>query len=252
MDRRPRIGLTTRLELETSRFYLGRDYSEAIEAAGGVPVLIPLIPKPEYISQVVSELDGILLPGCNTDVDPHLYGEEPHHRLGTVIPAKDETDRLVIAEAERLNLPILAICYGMQALNVWRGGTLVQDIESQVAGSIKHEQGVPAHRNSHGLRIEKNGWLAQLDSTREALDAVRVNSSHHQAIKDVGRGLTATAYAPDGIVECIEDMNEGRFILGVQWHPELTTSHDAVSREIFARFVTRCAEGRENQSRAAA
>src|SRR4051812_35211079 len=104
MGKRPKIGITMRLELETRRFYLGRDYSEAIEAAGGVPIHIALIPKAEYISDVLDGLDGILLPGSNTDVDPHFYGEEPHHRLGTVIPEKDETDMLVLAEIERRNL----------------------------------------------------------------------------------------------------------------------------------------------------
>src|SRR5688572_21073344 len=129
MVKRPRIGITMRLEIETRRFYLGRDYSEAIVSAGGVPMHLALIPDAGYIEEALSTLDGILLPGSNTDVDPHYYGQEPHHKLGTVIPEKDETDRLVINEAERLNLPILAICYGMQAVNVARGGSLVQDIE---------------------------------------------------------------------------------------------------------------------------
>src|SRR2546421_3922052 len=106
MDRRPCIGIMMRLEIETRRFYIGRDYSESIEAAGGVPVHISLIAKADYISAVLSDLDGIVLPGSNTDVDPRLYGEEPHHRLGVVIPEKDDTDRLVIAQAERLDLPI--------------------------------------------------------------------------------------------------------------------------------------------------
>lgn len=109
-----------RLELETRRFYLGRDYSEAVEAAGGVPVHLPLIPKAEYVAEALDGVDGVLLPGSNTDVDPHFYGEEPHPALGTVVPEKDETDRLVLAESERRGLPLLAICYGMQALNVWR------------------------------------------------------------------------------------------------------------------------------------
>lgn len=121
MVRRPRIGITMRLELETERFYLGRDYSERVEAAGGVPVHLSLIPKKEYIAEVMSGLDGVLLPGSNTDVDPVYYGEEPHPGLRTVIPVKDETEMLVLADAERRKLPILAICYGMQALNVFRG-----------------------------------------------------------------------------------------------------------------------------------
>src|SRR5689334_17278226 len=126
MVERPRIGITMRLEIESRRFYLGRDYSEAVEAAGGIPVHLGLIPKREYISAALEGLDGILLPGSDTDVDPSFYGEEPHPKLKKVVPEKDNTDRLVLEEAERRGLPILAICYGMQALNVWRGGTLIQ------------------------------------------------------------------------------------------------------------------------------
>jgi len=240
MARRPRIGITMRLEMETRRFYLGRDYSEAVEAAGGVPVHLSLIPKEDYIAEAMSDLDGLLLPGSNTDVDPHFYGEEPHHKLGTVIPEKDETDRLCLAEAERRKMPVLAICYGMQALNVARGGTLVQDIESQVKGSLKHEQGIPHTRSSHGLKVAKGSILAGLDAVHNANGGVRVNSSHHQAICKVGKDLKATAWAKDGIVECVEDTRKGRFVVGVQWHPEVMSGHDAISREIFEAFVDQC------------
>src|SRR5204862_3987336 len=212
MAKRPRIGITMRLEIETRRFYLGRDYSEAVEAAGGVPVHLSLIPKTEYIAEAMADLDGLLLPGSNTDVDPHFYGEEPHHKLGTVIPEKDETDRLCLAEAERRRMPVLAICYGMQALKVARGGTLVQDIESQVKGSLKHEQGMPHTRSSHGLKVAKGSILAGLASVQSANGGVRVNSSHHQAIGKVGKDLKATAWAKDGIVECVEDTRKGRFV----------------------------------------
>lgn len=240
MGNRPRIGITMRLEMPTSRFYLGRDYSEAVEAAGGIPVHIGLIPKAGYIAELLSELDGVLLPGSNTDVDPHYYGQEPHHRLGTVIPEKDETDRLVLAEAERLNLPILGICFGMQALNVWRGGSLIQDIETQIKGSHKHEQGSPPHRNSHGLKIAKGSILSGLPAVKTAKGGVRVNSSHHQAVDKLGKYLRATAWALDGVIECIEDTRKDRFVLGVQWHPELTRGHDDISVEMFDLFVERC------------
>ena len=229
-----------RLELPTDRFYVGRDYAEAIEAAGGIPVHIALIPKADYISQIMDGLDGILLPGSNTDVDPHLYGEEPHPKLGPVIPVKDQTDLLVLEEVERRNLPLLAICFGMQVLNVYRGGTLVQDIESQTSEPLKHEQGVPSTRASHSITVAKEGHLAGLEAVRNSEAPIRVNSSHHQAVKELGRDLVATAWAKDGIIEAVEDTRTDRFAVGVQWHPELLTGHDEVSRELFRYFVGKC------------
>jgi len=236
MAKPPRIGLTMRLEDNTRRFYLGRDYSEAVEACGAIPVHIPLIPKPDYISSVLQELDGILLPGCDSDMDPAYYGEEPHPKLGRVVPEKDETDLLVLAEAERLNLAVLGICFGMQALNVSRGGSLIQDIEAQVPDCLKHQQQGPLARNSHGISIEDRSTLHELATSVEA----RVNSHHHQAVKQPGRDLKATAWAKDGVIECIEDTRDGKFAFGVQWHPELSWATDDISRKIFEVFVARC------------
>lgn len=142
-----------RLELETNRFYLGRDYSEALEAAGAIPVHIALIQKQDYIAEMLSNFDGILLPGSDSDVDPSYYGEDPHPKLGRVVPEKDETEFLVLAEAEKRGLPLLGICFGMQSLNVSRGGSLIQDVESQVENCIKHQQWVPNTRNLHNIRI---------------------------------------------------------------------------------------------------
>jgi len=238
MANRPRIGVTMRLELETRRFYLGRDYSEALEAAGAIPVHIALIPKADYIAEILTGLDGILLPGSDSDVDPEYYGEQPHPNLGRIVPEKDQTDLSVLAEAERLNLPVLGICFGMQSLNVSRGGSLVQDIALQIDDPIKHEQGIPRERNSHSIRIAPGTILESLagkGSTR-----VKVNSHHHQAIKAVGKDLTATAWTNDGVIECIEDIRENRFVLGVQWHPELSWHSDPLSKEIFDVFVGKC------------
>ena len=240
MQARPRIGLTMRLELETRRFYLGREYSEAIEASGGLPILIPLIPDKEYIAGVVEGLDGILLPGCDTDVDPSHYGEDPHPRLGVVIPEKDQTDLLVLAEAENRNLPVLAICYGIQVLNVSRGGTLIQDIESQVENCIKHQQGRPVARNSHSIRLDDESLLSALLDSEDVGPDVKVNSHHHQSIRKTGTNLRAIAWANDGVVEGIQDVRPDRFVLGVQWHPELSWSNDRISRAVFDTFVERC------------
>jgi putative glutamine amidotransferase len=226
-----------RLELETRRFYLGRDYSEALQGLGAVPTHLSLIPDREYISDCLKSFDGILLPGSDTDIDPHRFGEEPHPKLKKNIFEKDETDALVIEEAEKLGLPILAICYGMQALNVFRGGTLVQDIESQIENFLRHEQGIPLERNSHSIDIEENSRLLRLITTK---NTVRVNSHHHQAVKTLGKNLKATAWAKDGVVECIEDIRENCFVLGVQWHPELSWKTDELSRRIFETFIEEC------------
>lgn len=230
-----------RLELETGRFYLGRDYSEAVEASGGVPVHLGLIPKREYVRESLRFLDGILLPGSDTDVDPAHFGEEPHHRLKKVVPEKDETDLMVIEEAEKQGHPLLAICFGMQVLNVARGGTLYQDIESHIEGSIKHEQGIPLDRNSHAIDIEAGSIFAEFESVRGNGLSVKVNSHHHQAIRDVGRDLKAVAWAKDNVVEGIQDTRGDRFILGVQWHPELSWRSDPFSRDIFSQFIVRSA-----------
>lgn len=230
---RPRIGITMRLEFQTNRFYLGRDYSEAVEAAGGTPIHISLIPDPDYISSVIDDLDGVLLPGSDSDVDPLRYGSEPHQRLGTVQPIKDETDLLVLEKVEKRSLPLFAICFGMQVLNVSRGGTLVQDIGAQVPNAIKHEQGAPRDRPSHGITLASSSLVANLAGSDKAL----VNSHHHQAIEKVGRELVPTAWASDGLIEAVEDSRPERFVLGVQWHPEMGWKDDRFSQELFDWFV---------------
>jgi len=241
MQTRPRIGITMRIEHTTNRFYLGRDYSEAVEAAGGCPIHISLIPNADYIESVVAQLDGILLPGSDSDVDPLRYGHQPHPQLGTVQTIKDETDLLVIAAAERRGIPIFAICFGMQVLNVSRGGTLIQDINSQVPNAIKHEQGIPRDRPSHRVRLSEHTRLSQIAS---AVDAV-VNSHHHQAVKSLGANLVATAWTTDGVIEALEDPRADRFIVAVQWHPEIGWQNDLLSQRLFRAFVNEAMNARE-------
>jgi putative glutamine amidotransferase len=222
-----------RIELETERFYLARNYSEAVEAAGGLPVHIPLIPHPEFISGVMAEFDGLLLPGSDSDVDPVRYGQEPHPKLGHVHPEKDETDLLALAEAEKRAMPLFAICFGVQSLNVSRGGTLIQDIASHDPNAIKHEQGAPRNRHSHRVRLLEDSIVGQLAGSQ----SVPVNSHHHQAIETLGRELVASAWAADGIVEAVEDPRGDRFVVGVQWHPELGWERDSLSQGLFKRFI---------------
>ena len=244
---RPRIGITMRIELETDRFYLARYYSEAVEAAGGLPVLIPLIPNSDFVKGIVDSLDGLLLPGSDSDIDPQRYGREPHPRLGAVHPIKDETDLLALERVEEFGIPLLAICFGIQSLNVSRGGTLIQDIVSQHPDAIKHEQGAPRDRHSHRVRVLEDSTLGQL----AGMESAPVNSHHHQAIETLGRELVATAWAPDGIIEAVEDPRSGRFVLGVQWHPELGWEHDQFSQALFKQFVSEARKFAVNKNRRA-
>ena len=241
-QQRPRIGITMRIEHATNRFYLGRDYSEAVEAAGGAPIHISLIPNSDYIDSVVEGLDGILLPGSDTDVDPLRYGQQPHPELGTVQTIKDQTDLLVIEAVERRRIPLFAICFGMQILNVSRGGTLIQDIRSQVPDAIKHEQGIPRERPSHRIKLLEDTRLANIAG---ALDAA-VNSHHHQAIESVGADLVATAWTTDGVIEAMEDPRPDRFVVAVQWHPELGWHTDGFSQRLFQTFVKEAVIARES------
>jgi putative glutamine amidotransferase len=162
------------------------------------------------------------------------YGVEPHPNLGSVHPVKDETDLLVLEEIERRQLPLFAICFGMQVLNVSRGGTLIQDIPSQLPQAIKHQQGAPRARHSHAVKLARPSLLFSLAQK----DSAPVNSHHHQAVEKVGRDLVATAWSSDGVIEALEDSRSDRFVVAVQWHPELGWTDDPLSQALFARFNT--------------
>jgi putative glutamine amidotransferase len=233
MQKRPLIGIPMRIELGTDRFYLSRHYAEAVEAAGGTPIHISLIPRVDYIDSVAECLDAILLPGSDSDVDPLRYGQQPHRGLGSVHPIKDETDLLLIAAAERRKLPLLAICFGMQVLNVARGGTLIQDIPSQVSTSILHNQGVPRERPSHKVILSEGSRLSEVATAKEVV----VNSHHHQAVEAVGEELEVVSRAADGLIEALEDPRRDRFVVAVQWHPELGWKDDPFSQRLFRTFV---------------
>jgi putative glutamine amidotransferase len=230
---RPLIGITTRLDIAQNTFYLRRYYAEAISAAGGTPVYIPLIGR-EALSALANRLDGLLLSGSNSDLDPALYGQEPKPRLGPVVDERDSTDLLMLELTEARRVPVLGICFGMQSLNVSRGGSLIQDLQSEVEGALKHEQDAPYDRTSHAIRIESDSLLARLAGGTDA----RVNSTHHQALGEVGINLRVVARAADGVIEAVEDTRPDRFVLGVQWHPEYGWEKNELSRAIFKSFVT--------------
>lgn len=234
---RPLIAITMRLDHTNDVFYLRRYYGEAIYQAGGTPVYLPLIPETDYIESLVNRLDGVLLAGSNSDVDPIRYDQAPHIKLGGVSYERDETDNLLLRACETRKIPLLAICYGMQALNVYRGGTLFQDLEAQVENVIKHQQAGPHDRPSHSVKIKSESLLAILAGGT----ATRVNSHHHQGLDELGQDLEPIAWAADGLVEAIINTRPDHFMLGVQWHPEIGWEKDPLSQAIFKHFVARTA-----------
>jgi putative glutamine amidotransferase len=235
---RPRIGIPTGYDPDTRRYLLDRRYVDVIGRAGGLGVIIPVPSGPETIDLYREWIDGVLLPGSPSDVDPARYGEPPHEKLGPLFPERDQADFSLLGTAEERSLPVLGICHGMQTLNVWRGGSLVQDIPSEIPLSASHQNpGQPRDVPAHPVRIEPGSRLARIIG--EESD---VNSFHHQAVRRVGRGLRIVARAPDGVAEAIEDPGQV-FVIGVQWHPEAGWESSAASRALFLAFVAAAAAG---------
>ena len=195
------------------------DYRQSILHTGGE---VRIIDSSMSVADALADVGGLLLTGGG-DVDPARYGETPHQTLDEVDPVRDEFEIALIAAARARDLPIFAICRGVQVLNVAAGGTLVQDIPSEVAGAVNHSLVVPPHppyELAHEVWVEKDSLLAKLLGERlVGSDTCEVNSRHHQAVKTVASGYRVSATAPDGVIEAIEDP-AARFCLGVQWHPE--------------------------------
>lgn len=205
---------------------LGLRYLEAIEAAGGVPMVIPPL-SPDAVGALVDGLAGVCLSG-GPDIHPTAYGAEPHARLGPTEAELDIFELDLLAAAERRGLPVLAICRGAQMINVARGGTLHQHLPDQVGEGIQHRQSEPAEEPTHSVVLASGSLLA--DVVGDGL--LEVNSFHHQSVWEMGDGLVPTAWAPDGTVEAFEGVDD-RFLLGVQWHVEGLTDlprHAAVFR----------------------
>jgi putative glutamine amidotransferase len=216
------------------RAWLNNAYFRAVADAGGIPVLLPPHLEGRALDALWSRLDGILLTGGG-DVDPARFGEDPHP---TVVDVSDARDRLEIEVTERAvhdRRPLLAICRGVQILNVALGGSLYQDIASDIGSTIAHSQTAPRDQPTHPVKVMGEG--TRLGATLGAPE-VEVNSMHHQAIKRLGRGLREVAWAPDGIIEGVEIPDAGGLVFGVQWHPEELTAHDPAARNLFRTLVT--------------
>lgn len=229
---KPWIGIPTRYHEKSE--YIGqiRHYLDAILWAGGLPLMIPSVTDRDIIRQYIEQVQGILLPGSPTDIDPTHYGAAPHEKLGRLYPERDATDFAILDLVEQKDLPVLGICFGIQSLNVHRGGSLVQDIPSLVCDALIHDvdSGQPPAR--HVIRIAEDSLIGQLARRGE----IEVNSYHHQSIQSPGRNLRAVAFTPDGVIEAIEDTT-GRFVVGVQWHPERGWKDDPLSKALFTSLI---------------
>ncbi len=209
-------------------------YVKAVESAGGEAVVIALNSTPEQIARQASACAGVLLPGSKADVDPQKYGAEKHQKTAPADGPRDSADELLLQDAYNMHKPVLGICYGLQSLNVWRTGTLVQHIET----AIDHS---PADKSAmaHTVLVSPDSLLASevgLKQTQQPVMAV--NSSHHQAAEVVGDGLRAVARCEkDNTIEALEGTADNHYVLAVQWHPERNVADDPASRAIFDSFV---------------
>ena len=213
------------------------DYEEAVRRAGGdVRILNYETDRP---AEVVNEVDGILLPGGD-DVLPSLYGADPHPTFDAAEPVRDAYELELATRAGDADLPLFAICRGIQVLNVARGGTLVQDIPSELPDAMPHEVRDTPFTIAHDVWVSEGTLLHTLLRERIDGDACPVNSRHHQAVQKVGSGLVVSATAPDGVIEAVEDPSK-RFCVGVQWHPE-NFYRTGEFRALFEAFITAAQE----------
>lgn len=234
---RPLIGIpcsgNVRSHANYRRFAVGQSYCHAVELAGGAPILIPLLREEEALQAIYDRLDGLLLAGGG-DIETHHFGQKRWAKLGGADPPRDRVELWLTRRAFADNLPILAICRGVQMLAVALGGTLVQDIGTQISGALRHNFHPDYPRNylGHEVEVDSGTLLASILAT----DRIQVNSFHHQSVQDVPPVLRVTARAPDGVIEALEAPRK-RFVVGVQWHPEDLVGDDPRMARLFAAMM---------------
>ncbi len=232
----PWIGMPAQLDPNDDKQYLSRCYSDAIAAAGGLPVMITLLPAAESICPLAEKLDGVLLTGNDSDLDPALYHASRLDACGPAQPLRERMDFFLLETAMKRGIPVLGICFGFQLLNVFLGGTLIQDIPMEIGTSIRHSSLEAKSPAIHEIRIAPGSVLEKLAGGLGAT----VNSTHHQSIAQPGLGLEIIAWAPDGVIESVVGRNQSQWVLGVQWHPEKSFGCDEFSRNLFEYFLARC------------
>lgn len=242
MGSAPLIGITMGRDRNTGAATISPDYPFGVAESGGLPVLLAApgirVPEDRWLG-IIDRLDGLLLSG-GPDIDPAEFGEQPLCGLGAVSPERDRFELTLTREALCRRIPVLGICRGIQTLAVAAGGTLYQDINTQVAGVLKHRQEAPYWHVSHTVRLTAGSAVFAVHGREE----VAVNSFHHQAVKGLPPGYEATAFSADGIIEAIECPSGGP-VLGVQWHPERIWAHDPLHLAVFRWLVEAAGASRE-------
>ena len=234
---RPRVGIPWRTSTEEAEYNRPKiaDYEEAVRKAGGEAVLIPLCDTVEQ-RKLIPSLDAFVLPGSPADVEPAEYGQVNRGKSAPRDLPRENTDRAILRHAFAEKKPVLAICYGCQLLNVYLGGTLIQDVRSELGTETPHRKKdlspEPQDDPVHGAKFLPESRLADLAAGERA----RINSSHHQAIGKPGKNLRVTAHSTDGVVEGVEWTGDSNWVVGVQWHPERMFG-DAFSERLFRDFL---------------
>lgn len=226
----PIIGITSSYDEQNHNILLRQYYVEAVQAAGGVPIILPSILPEDSANSLLKSIDGLILSG-GVDVDPLLFGEEPLPNMGEICPERDKFELALTRLALAQDLPLLAICRGIQVLNIAAGGNVLQDIGAVIQDPVKHNQQAPKWYGTHTINILPGSRLAELWGEKMV-----VNSYHHQAVGTVGEGFVVNAWSQDGVVEGIESLNHS-FVLGVQCHPECMWYKNERVFELFKRFI---------------
>lgn len=240
-NHKPRVGVpyrTRKEELTGDRAKL-EPYLEAVRQAGGDPVAVSLALSPEQLTKLAETLDAIVLSGSPADVNPALFRAARHAHCADPDADRERTDFTLLEHALAHHKPVLAICYGIQSLNVFLSGTLIQDIPSEIPAPLHHEwdKQAGAPEPFHPVQLEPGSRLAQLAGAAEVV----VNSSHHQSIQEPGRNLRVAARAGDGVVEAVEWTGGAHWIIGVQWHPERMVKTDSLAQALFRSLVAAAA-----------
>jgi putative glutamine amidotransferase len=235
----PRIGVPYRTKKEEVSGQPAKleKYLAAVRQAGAEAVPVSLLLSVAELRQLAESLDGVVLSGSPADVDPTHFGAPREPECAEPDPDRERVDFALLEHAFAENKPVLAICYGIQSLNVFRGGTLIQDIPRAMGVQIEHDREEDAPEPFHLARIEPGTQLAEIAGATEVV----VNSSHHQSIKAPGRGLRITARTPDGVIESVEWTGDSNWVIGVQWHPERMAPTDTFARSLFRGLVSAAA-----------